>query len=250
MVLIRSCWDYHLRPADFLAWLHGLRDRGVIVLNPPPVVEWNMDKRYLLRLAEAGVDVGIPTVILMRESGMNDVPRLGDAEIGLRHDWTAVVVKPTISASAHETWRTAWPPTAAALERLRSALGRGPVLIQPFLPEIANRGETSLVFVAGRFSHAVVKRPAAGDFRVQEEHGGSAHATTPPPHVVEYARGVLATAARLCGTDAAAIPYARVDVLAGERPRLMELELIEPTLYLAHSLDAPGRLADDIVGRM
>lgn len=250
MVLIRSCWDYHLRPDDFLRWLRGLRDRGVVVLNPPPIVEWNLDKRYLLGLADAGVDVGIPTVILERESGIDAIPRLDDTGDGAAHDWTSVVVKPTISASAHDTWRTAWPPTGAALDRLRSALERGPVLVQPFLPEIAHEGETSLVFLAGRFSHAVVKRPAAGDFRVQEEHGGSSRAAVAAPHVVEYGRGVLAAAARLCGAEPETILYARVDVLAARRPRLMELELIEPTLYLVHCAAAPDRLADEIVRRM
>ena len=163
--------------------------------------------------------------------------------------WTdGIVIKPVVSASATDTW-SCQGITSADEQRFRDALqhaARG-VMVQPFLPEIVRHGEWSLVFLAGQFSHAVVKRPADGDFRVQEEHGGTAQPTVPSAVLVEDAARVLQAAALCAGVGHADILYARIDGVERDgRLLLMECEAIEPTLYLATSPTAAESLADAI----
>jgi glutathione synthase/RimK-type ligase-like ATP-grasp enzyme len=237
-VVIRSCWDYHLKVADFLAWLGRLERLGLPVLNPAPLVRWNADKRYLLALAERGVAI-VPTRVLPR--GAPD-PReaLLRALDGLDAD--EAVVKPAVSASAHDTWRTSRAAAAADAGRLQALLAAGDVLVQPFVPAVTGAGEWSVLCFGGRPSHAVLKRPAPGDWRVQGELGGTAELGTAPAVALRQARRVLEAAG--AGTAA----YARVDgcVIDGAFV-LMELELIEPQLYLDLAPHAPDRFARAIV---
>jgi glutathione synthase/RimK-type ligase-like ATP-grasp enzyme len=236
-VVIRSCWDYHLRHHDFLAWVARLERAGVALWNPPAVIRWNAEKGYLRELGERGVRI-VPTRWI--ERGSTDT--LHDLLHGA--GWDAAVVKPAISASAHETWRTSRDAAARDEARFRALLERGRVLVQPFMEEVVATGEWSLVFIGGEFSHALLKRARSGDFRVQSEHGGSASRGDPGAHVVEQARRALHAGA----SDSL---YARVDgcVVDGELV-LMELELIEPLLFLAEHPDAPARLAAALVERL
>lgn len=235
-VVIRSCWDYHLRPAAFLNWLARLEADRVSLWNPAPVVRANVDKGYLVDLAAAGVPV-VPTVRLERGEKA-DLPGLL-AERG----WDEAVVKPAVSASAFRTRRVQREDadTAAAQADLEEMLAASGALIQRFLPEIQTRGEWSFLFLGGEYSHAVLKRPKTGDFRVQEELGGSSVLERPEPALVDQARAVTATIPR---------PwlYARVDgVEIGGVFTLMELELIEPALFLGWEPEAPARFASAIL---
>lgn len=229
-VVIRSCWDYHLRPADFLAWIDRLAHAGVRLCNPPAVLRWNASKRYLRPLADAGVAV-TPTRWLDAGS---------DATLGATLDaagWDDVVVKPVISATAHETWRASRRTLADDEPRFRALLARTDVMVQPFVRAVTTAGEWSLLFFGGRFSHAVLKRPRAGDFRVQREFGGGHVAATPDAALVREAARALALAPAPC-------TYARVDGCAVDgRLQIMELELLEPALYLADAPGAPGAMA-------
>lgn len=236
-VVIRSCWDYHLKHEVFLAWIARLERAGVAVWNPPAVVRWNAEKGYLRDLALHGVPV-VPTRWIERGSdvALHDV--LHDA------GWQRAVVKPAISASAHETWQTSRHIAEPDAARFRSMVDGGRVLVQPFMEAVVTAGEWSVVFVGGEFSHAMLKRARRGDFRVQSEHGGSATRGDPGAHVVEQARRALRAGAR----DTL---YARVDgcVMDGEFV-LMELELIEPLLYLGEHPDAADRFAAALVERL
>jgi len=236
-VVIRSCWDYHLRHDEFLAWVAQLKRAGVALWNPPVVIRWNAEKGYLRELGGQGVRI-VPTrwIECGSATSLHDVLR--DA------GWNAAVVKPAISASAHETWRTSRDAAARDEARFRALVERGRVLVQPFMETVVATGEWSLVFIGGEFSHAMLKRARRGDFRVQSEHGGSASRGDPGVHVVEQARRAL-------HAGASSSLYARVDgcVVDGEFV-LMELELIEPLLYLAEHPDAPARLASALVDRM
>jgi glutathione synthase/RimK-type ligase-like ATP-grasp enzyme len=236
-VVIRSCWDYHRKPAAFQAWVRRLEAFGLRVLNPPAVLRWNADKRYLRDLASAGVPV-IPTVWIDQGA------RTSLAEILSAHGWSDVVVKPAVSASAHQTWRVAAADATDVQPRFSALAALGHVLVQPFVDEIRTTGEWSLVFLGGAFSHAVVKRPRDGDFRVQSEHGGSYTAAAPPEALIDAARAALAAAPGPC-------VYARVDgcVVDGVF-RLMELELLEPGLFLATSPEAPRRFGRAIAGAL
>ena len=230
-VVLRSCWDYHHRPDAFLDWLAKLDGQGVPLWNPPAVVRDNVDKTYLRELEAVGIPV-VPTIWL--ESGADaDLEELME-----ERGWSEVVIKPTVSASAFRTFRAdSAKPRQSDLEELLSASG---ALVQLFLPEIETQGEWSLIFFGGKYSHAVLKRPKAGDFRVQNDFGGSASPERPSPALVEQARAVVAT-----------IPqpwlYARVDgVDRGGVFTLMELELIEPSLFLGSDPQAPARFAEAI----
>ncbi|HEY9442692.1 MAG TPA: hypothetical protein VIQ25_05630 [Gemmatimonadales bacterium] len=232
-VVVRSCWDYHHRPREFHAWLDRLTAEGARVFNPVPLLRWNADKRYLRDLADAGIEV-IPTAWVAER----DEASLADLA-GAR-GWRQVVVKPSVSATAFETWRAGPTVTGEDEERFRRLTGERPALVQPYLPDI-ERGEMSLVFLGGQYSHAVLKRPRAGDFRVQTDFGGTVEPIRPEEHVVAAASRVLAAAP-------GPTLYARVDLcLVGGRAQLMELELLEPALFFAHEPGAAARFVEALV---
>jgi len=222
-------WGYHLDPPAWFDRLAAWEAAGVRLHNPASALRWNTAKTYLCELEQAGAPV-IPT-LAVGETTADDL-----AEARRRFATDTLVVKPQIGASAHgaEILR---PGEAPAL--------RGPAILQPFYASVQTAGELSLMFFGGRFSHAVRKRPGAGDFRVQEEHGGSSVAVTPPPEAIRAAEQVLDAAPR-------GLTYARVDLLpdADGRHRLMELELIEPQLFLAHAPDAGAALGHALAEAM
>jgi hypothetical protein len=233
-LVLRSCWDYHQRPAEFLAWMERLQREGVKVWNPPALVRWNSHKSYLRDLEAAGVAV-LPTAWLSRAT-----PRDLHALLEER-GWREAVVKPAVSASAHGTWRTGLDRATEDQPRLDELLSHAEVLVQPLAPEVSRDGEWSFVFLGGEYSHAVLKRPAAGDFRVQRELGGSEAALEPPPALLVQARAVTA---RPPGSWL----YARVDGIdRGGALTLLELELIEPVLFLGMEVGAARRFASAIL---
>lgn len=230
-VVIRSCWDYHLETERFLGWIDALQASGVRVWNPPATVRWNLDKGYLADLAGQGFAT-IPT---------HFVP--ADTEWSLRtvleeNGWDRAVVKPTVSLSAHRTLRC----TPANADAVQQAFAQGSdvgAMVQPYVEEIETDGEWSLVYYLGRYSHAARKRPAGGDFRVQNEHGGRREAVDPP-------EAIRVSADRLVAETAADCLYARVDGVRRDGAwQLMELELIDPELYLDED-DATARFADAV----
>jgi glutathione synthase/RimK-type ligase-like ATP-grasp enzyme len=231
-VLLRSVWDYHLRYDEFTEWLAQLDKAGVPVLNDSRLVRWNGDKRYLLELRERGVAI-VPSQIAAGEC-------LHEVVAGL--DGQEIVIKPTVGAGASHTIRgiAGSPELEQAMDELPDAV----YLVQPFQPEIQTDGELSLIFIDGEYSHAVVQRPVAGDYRVQLMFGGVATVTDPSPDVLESARAVLAAVG---GQPL----YARVDgVVVNGRFLLMELELIEPYLFLPESPQATQKLAAAVAERV
>ena len=229
-IVLRSPWDYFHSLTRFKAWLDRLELHGCRVINPVETVRWNSHKRYLLELEQHGC--GIPATRL--------VPR-GDARPLAAHlaetGWARAVIKPAVSGGAWRTMRVEGAPAAADEAAFATTLAAGDVVLQEYLEEVATRGEWSLMFFGGGFSHAVLKRPAAGDFRVQRDLGGSVAAGSPPAAVSAAASMALA---------ALRVPavYARMDLV--ETPRgalLMEAELIEPYLFLEHHPPAAAALA-------
>lgn len=235
-VVLRSCWDYHLRPTEFRAWLAQLDEAGVRLWNPTSVVRWNLDKHYLRQLAASGV--AIPATAWFTAREIPDLLTLLE-----ERGWTEAVIKPTVSAAGYETWRTDISRARPDQGRLAHLVATSGVLIQEFIPEVVTAGELSLVYLAGQYSHAVRKRPAAGDFRVQERFGG----TNSPAHPSDSAR-------RAAERALAAIPgewlYARVDgVERGAEFLVMELEVIEPSLFFEEEPLAARRFVEAIVAR-
>jgi glutathione synthase/RimK-type ligase-like ATP-grasp enzyme len=216
VVCLRSTWDYHLRWGEFRSWVLKFEAPGGM-WNPPATVLWNADKVYLRDLALAGI--ALPRT---RWFEPGERPAIG----ALLEEWgeSRAVLKPRVSATAFGTHVVSRDRGIGEAEW--AALEQSGCLLQLFVPEIQSRGEISLVFLGGDFSHAVLKRPRAGDFRVQADFGGSLETVTPADPTVEFAGAVLAAAGR---------PwlYARVDLVeTAGGPVLMELELIEPDLFL------------------
>lgn len=212
-VLPLLAWGYHLDPARWLRACRSWERDGARLANPARVLSWNSDKRYLAELAGRGV--AVPTTAF--------TDQLTRAELDAAFDATgadALIVKPAVSGGA---WKTQRLRRGEAFEDATGV----PMLIQPYLPTIASEGETSLLFFDGRLSHAVNKRPPAGEFRVQEQFGGLYAAVDPPA-------GALALAQQVLAAIDAPLLYARIDMVpdADGRWLLMEAELIEPDFYL------------------
>jgi glutathione synthase/RimK-type ligase-like ATP-grasp enzyme len=228
-VIVRSCWDYHDHPDRFLAFLDALAAGGTQVLNDPRVVRWNIDKRYLLELARSGAR--IPRTVSCERGDPRGLGEVLDAG-----GFDEAVVKPRISLSAVDTFRASRGDLGVAAARFAELVARKPVLVQAFVPEIA-RGEISLVYLGGRFSHAILKTPRVGDFRVQVDHGGTRARASPIRAWLDESERVLAALPPLL--------YARVDVVdTAEGPVWMELEAIDPVLFFAFDPAAPARFAD------
>jgi glutathione synthase/RimK-type ligase-like ATP-grasp enzyme len=235
VVILRSNWDYHHAVEAFRAWLDGLDARGARVWNPTALVRWNIDKRYLLELAAAGVST-VPTVVLD-----GDVTERLPAALAER-GWPAAVVKPTVSASAHDTVLVKDGDVSGVADAIAAGRMRRPILVQPFVQEIQTRGEWSVVFVDGAVTHTVLKRPASGEFRVQPRLGGTAE-------IACASAAVLAGAGR--ALDALPLPplYARIDgVETRDGFQVMEAEVNEPGLFFTLAPDAAEVFAD-AVGR-
>jgi glutathione synthase/RimK-type ligase-like ATP-grasp enzyme len=236
-VLIRTIWDYFKHYAAFLAWLDRLDQLGVPTINDSAVLRWNSNKSYLLELAAYGVHT-IPTRLIHGSE-------LGPALAAMRGE--QVVIKPTISGGAWHTLRGVVGEREFA-QALTGLPAEHDYLLQPFVPAVASAGEWSLLYFAGAFSHAVIKRPAPGDYRVQRDFGGSVEPGTPDAATLVAAERVLAAVSALGYGDHA---YARVDgVVSAGQFLLMELELVEPFLFLAEQPQVAERLARQLVARL
>src|SRR5579864_4107026 len=235
LIVLRSCWDYHLRVTEFVDWLQGVA-QATPALNPIDTVLWNHNKFYLQEVEALGLEI-VPTIFVSHVKGLN-------AEQATLRSWHKIVVKPAISASAHNTRLLDGAPWSADQEAIR--IMKGPFLMQPFIPEIQDQGEISFVYVDGEYSHAALKRPAAGDFRVQQEHGGSAELFHPDSALLAQANEIAAKVAQVRDSL-----YCRIDAVARNgKLVLMELELIEPELFLGLAEGAAERLAEAIVRRV
>jgi glutathione synthase/RimK-type ligase-like ATP-grasp enzyme len=236
-IVLRSNWDYHFDPDAFLGWLDRLERAGARIWNPPALVRWNLTKAYLLELARAGVPT-VATVIL------EDETRAGLEAVMAARGWSRVVMKPVISASAHDTRLVSGATIDEAVAALAAGAIRRPVLVQPFVEEIQTRGEWSLVVIDGELTHAVLKRPAPGEFRVQLRWGGSVETPPPPDEVRAVAQAALA---------ALPVPplYARIDgVETAAGFQIMEVEVNEPGLFFPHAPAAARRFAEALLRRV
>ena len=239
-VVLRATWDYHHRATEFERWLERLERSGARVLNAVPTIRWNMRKTYLRDLEAAGLKVA---GTVWAATGSTVTLR----DIAERTGWDTMVVKPTISSTGWETWLVERAGVAADEERFAHLLAERDLMVQPFLPAILTEGETSLIFLEGRFSHAVRKRAAPGEFRVHEEHGGTVEREHPAAQLVRDGERALGAIPAALGRPL----YARVDGVPAEgRLVVTELELIEPALYFTFDPPAADRMADALAGRV
>jgi glutathione synthase/RimK-type ligase-like ATP-grasp enzyme len=228
LCMIRSTWDYHEHHAEYLAWA-GRVQSECRLRNSAELVIWNSDKRYLRAFEARGIRT-VPTVWVDRDSPLE----LDQILAGT--GWREAVVKPVVDLGARNLHRVRAGESSPALG---SILQRHDAMVQPFLPSLEERGELSLIYVGGELTHTVRKRPAAGDFRVQSIWGGTAAREEPTLAERELAEATMEEFKE-------APLYARVDLVEGPTrdPCLIELELIEPNLYLSQHPPAADALAD------
>ncbi|HEX6613513.1 MAG TPA: hypothetical protein VF022_06605 [Rhodanobacteraceae bacterium] len=246
LALLRSTWDYAKRLPEFLQWIERAA-ACTRLLNPPEVVRWNTDKHYLAQLHGAGVPVVPSTFVGPGE----DAPRALDAFLQAYPDAQDVVVKPSVGAGSKDAQRHARDSRKAMLAHLKRLLDAGrSALMQPYLPSVDAHGETALLFFDGEYSHAIRKgpllargaAPAAGLFAVEQI----------TPREPSGAERELAQRALAAIPFERPLLYARVDLIHDESgaPGLLELELTEPSVFLAHAAGSAERFARAILGRL
>jgi glutathione synthase/RimK-type ligase-like ATP-grasp enzyme len=231
VVVIRSTWDYQNAPEAFMQCLEEIEASNAHLENSVDLVKWNIDKGYLKELQQKQVRI-VPTV-------WKNVVDLEQVQASYAYfGVTEIILKPLISANADFTYRLDYRSLIALKNELEVVFSNRPFMIQPFLNSIVNEGEYSLFYFCGHYSHCILKRPASGDFRVQEEHGGRLSSVNPDAEMQKCADQALA-----------ALPesplYARIDLIRTEAGlAVMEVELIEPSLYFNMDEKSPQRFAD------
>lgn len=232
--VFRTTWDYFERFAMFDAWLKHI-ERETRLCNLGSTVRWNMDKHYLADLTDRGVRV-VPSLFLERGSSRT----LSD--VLMQTGWDELVIKPCVSGSARHTYRVNRHTASERQPLITTLLAQEAMIVQPFQNDIVRTGEDSLMMFGGRFSHAVRKIAKPGDFRVQDDHGGTVHQYQPAAEQIALAEAAVAA----CRP----VPlYGRVDMVRDNQGQMavMELELIEPELWLRYHPPAAELFADGLV---
>ena len=236
-VVPRSTWDYPYRVGEYSRWLDHVEGQSLL-LNPAHLQQWNLHKGYLRELQEEGVRI-LPGLPLQRGTQLEL-----EQELEAR-GWDEFVIKPAVGATARETRWYPWSQLEEGKRHLDRLLRDEDVLLQPFIPSVIECGELSLVHIDGRYSHTVRKRAAAGDWRVQDDFGGTAESASPEQDELDLAARALA-----------ALPepplYARVDIVRDLDllPAVIELELIEPVLYFGWRPACASQMARSIARRL
>jgi glutathione synthase/RimK-type ligase-like ATP-grasp enzyme len=232
LCVVRSTWNYHLRRDEFLAWAEQTAARTP-VLNPLPVLRWSTDKSYLGDLAARGVPV-VPTLFLDRGAPADLAALMGE------WGWRDVIIKPRVSAGSFATMRCTGPEVGEGARFLASQLRERDMMVQPYLPAVEGYGERALVWIDGELTHAVRKSPR---FAGQDESVSAA---------VPIATDERAVAERALAGVGPGLLYGRVDLVrdASGAPLVMELELVEPSLFLRQHPPALHRLASAIRARV
>lgn len=230
-VYLGTAWDYPQDVTRFLDVLERIGRCGTVLVNELALVRWNLSKTYLPELARRGAPV-VPTLCF-------DDGKDGPDEWFAHFGTDRLIVKPSVSTNATDTFLLERPLRKRPEQKLRETFTGRPGIVQPFIGNVRTDGEYSLVFFAARFSHAIRKIPQAGDFRVQEEYGANITALQPDPELLNVAEHVLALA------EPAPV-YGRCDFVRDDSGRwlLMELEVIEPSLYLRMDPAAAERFAE------
>ncbi len=236
-VIVRSTWDYQQHPEAFLSALKEIERSSARLENPLSLQHWNLHKTYLKDMQAQGLSV-VPTLWLTGFEQSRIEAQFAQWETDY------LIIKPTLSANADDTFKLSASQLKVKSDALISLFENRGLMVQPFLDVITTEGEYSLFYFDSMYSHAILKRPATGDFRVQEEHGGALATVQPSPDMLKTAEQALN-----------AMPdsslYARVDLIRFNNEwAVMELELIEPSLYFTLDAQSPQRFVEAFKARM
>lgn len=231
--VFRTTWDYFDRFSEFKEWLSKVESLTQF-FNPISQIKWNMDKWYLNDLRDKGIHV-VETMYI-RKGEKKSLRELVQAS-----EWSDIILKPTIAGAARHTYKINVQNVADYQEIFEELIQNEDFMIQPFQYNITKKGEISFMVMDGKFTHAILKKAKSGDFRVQDDFGGTVHNYTASENEIEFAEEVV----RACEPLPA---YARVDVMWDNENRLAvsEVELVEPELWFRECKEAARLLAETI----
>jgi len=232
-LIFRNTWDYFEKEVKFNKWLSKIEKLGIPTLNSIAIIQENKHKFYLREMENKGFKI-IPTIFIDKTANLNLLSLIP-------HDWQMAVIKPAFSGGAYQTLVFKHEETDEINNKYKSIASEKDLLLQKFMPEINTIGETSFIFFDKIFSHCVIKKPAAGDFRVQVQFGGNYAAVIPEIIALE-------TAQQIVDQFSGDLLYARVDgiIINGEL-HLMEVECIEPDLYFTFGEGSLQRFVSSIL---
>jgi glutathione synthase/RimK-type ligase-like ATP-grasp enzyme len=235
--VFRATWDYFDRFQEFSRWLTSVNNKTNLI-NPLSLVKWNMDKHYLRDLKNRGINV--PPTLFIEPGEIRSL-----AEIVKSTGWNDCILKPAVSGAARHTYKLNAFNVKDHETIFRKLIDEESMLIQEFQHQITTKGEVALMVFGGKFSHAVLKKAKAGDFRVQDDFGGTVHEYLPSPQEIEFAEHTVST----CSPFPV---YARVDLIWDNQNNLSvsELELIEPELWFRKHLPAAEAFAEAILKKI
>lgn len=233
-ILIREVWDYHERFNEFFDWFNKC---PATFINSKDIVHWNIDKHYLFDLEEKGI--AIPPSKHLKK-GTN----ISLTELFRNSNWEKAILKPCISGAARDTYVIEEANLPEFELKFSDLISKEDFLFQEFQKEIKTRGEISLMFMAGKYTHCILKKAKAGDFRVQDDFGGSVENFEPSTAEIELGERCLELISHTPD-------YARVDIMwdVEGKPMISELELIEPELWFRENEEAALTLAEHINAR-
>ena len=232
-VLFRTIWDYFERFNEFWEWLEQVKTKTKLI-NSYELIKWNIDKHYLKDISSWGIET-VPTYFA--DKGCN----MKLHEIAKRNQWKDLVIKPAISASAFKTYKILANEIQANEKLFNSLVQERNMLVQPYFETITQLGEASLMVFDGKFTHAILKKAQPGDFRVQDDFGGTVHNYIPTKAEINFAEKVFET----CKTKPV---YGRVDIVWDNDKNfyLSELEIIEPELWIRNYPKCAERIAEAV----
>tara|TARA_A100000171_G_C2139317_1_gene153370 strand:- start:3849 stop:4742 length:894 start_codon:yes stop_codon:yes gene_type:complete len=233
VALIRTVWDYFERFEEFNMWM--VKTASVTnLINPLPLQQWNSHKFYLQELQDKGVRV-VPTEYISAKS------KTSLAEISAKRGWKKMVIKPAISAAAFNTYKVSEETSIESETIFQELLQSRDMLVQEFQETIVTKGEASLMVFNGNYTHAILKKAKQGDFRVQDDFGGTVHPYTPSQEEIEFAE--------FANTQCPTIPvYGRVDIVWDDKGLcyLSEMEFLDPEIWVRNAPETAKLLAEGI----
>ena len=234
-VIFRSTWDYFDKFDEFKTWLNKIKNQCFLI-NSHEIISWNVDKHYLLDLQKKGIP--IPESIFIPKNKSIDLSLLMK-----KNQWDEIVVKPTISGAAKNTYRLKEEDLSSFQNKWENLISQEDFIVQEFQKQVISKGEVALMVFGGKYTHAVLKQAKKGDFRVQDDFGGSIAIYSPDKEMIELAEKSVKTMSPVPA-------YARVDVIWNNNSKLVvsELELIEPELWFRLNPHAADVLAKYING--
>ncbi len=232
-ILFRTTWDYFDRFQEFSKWLNEV-SKQTKLFNSEDIIRWNIDKHYLLDLKQKSVHIAETHFIEKEE-------KITLQELHEKLNWSETVLKPCISGAARHTYKLNLDNINTHESVFKGLITEEAMMLQPFQNNIVEKGEVSMMVINGTFTHAVLKIAKKGDFRVQDDFGGTVHKYIPPEKEIEFAENAVKHCPEL--------PiYARVDIFTDNKGEiaLSELELIEPELWFRNHPEAAILLASAI----